>query len=535
MDDHARVNNLSRVARLAIGLAVLVASAGRAADYEVGDGKPYASVGSVPWESLEAGDTVLIHWRSSPYKEKWVIGGQGTAVAPITVRGVPGPSGQLPVIDGEDATTRVQLDYWNENRSVIKIGGSSVPPEVTPQYVVIENLDVRGARSPNTFTDDHGVARTYALNAASVHVERGEHIVIRGCIIRDSGNGLFVSSSDTRVARDILIEGNHIHGNGNLGRIYEHNVYTAAIGITYQWNRFGPLLDGAGGNNLKDRSAGLVVRYNWLEGGNRQLDLVDAEDSWQIRDDSAYSETHVYGNILIEPEAEGNKQIVHYGGDSGTTAWYRQGTLHFYHNTLVSLRSDGTTLLRLSTNSEHCDARNNILYVTGAGDSLAMLDSDGVLDLSHNWIKPGWLATFGSLGGAVNDDGTSVEGVAPGFVHPNTQDYHLLPGSACVDAATVLHSAVLPNHDVVRQYTPHPDSVPRPISGGSDDLGAFEFLPGDADGDGIVDLGDYSAFELCLLGPVTSLGPTCDRFDLDTDEDVDLRDFAGFMDVFTGG
>jgi hypothetical protein len=31
---------------------------------------------------------------------------------------------------------------------------------------------------------------------------------------------------------------------------------------------------GAGGNNLKDRSAETVIRYNMIEGGNRQRDPV---------------------------------------------------------------------------------------------------------------------------------------------------------------------------------------------------------------------------------------------------------------------
>ena len=44
-----------------------------ATTYEVGPAKPYANIGDVPWGSLQAGDTVLIHWRSTPYKEKWVI------------------------------------------------------------------------------------------------------------------------------------------------------------------------------------------------------------------------------------------------------------------------------------------------------------------------------------------------------------------------------------------------------------------------------------------------------------------------------
>ena len=41
--------------------------------------------------------------------------------------------------------------------------------------------------------------------------------------------------------RNILVEANYIHDNGNPGSIYEHNNYTAAIGITFQYNRFGPL------------------------------------------------------------------------------------------------------------------------------------------------------------------------------------------------------------------------------------------------------------------------------------------------------
>src|SRR4029079_4241587 len=119
----------------------------------------------------------------------------------------------------------------------------------------------------------------------------------------------------------------YIYDNGNVGSLFEHNNYTAAIGITFQYNRFGPLRTGCLGNNLKDRSAGLVVRYNWIESGNRQLDLVDGEDSSLIRSDPSYRQTYVYGNILIEPDAAGNRQLLHYGGDSGTTAAYRQGTL----------------------------------------------------------------------------------------------------------------------------------------------------------------------------------------------------------------
>src|SRR5206468_12324519 len=135
------------------------------------------------------------------------------------------------------------------------------------------------------------------------------------------------------------------------------------------------------------RYAGLVIRYNWIEGGNRQLDLVDGEDSSLIRNDPRYRETFVYGNVLIEPDAAGNRQIAHYGGDSGATANYRKGTLYFYNNTLVSNRTDRTTLFRASTNEETIDARNNIFYSVATGSTVSLAADSGVFNLKHNWIK----------------------------------------------------------------------------------------------------------------------------------------------------
>jgi hypothetical protein len=460
-------------AAAAVVFCALGARAAHAATYEVGPGKPYAAIGDVPWESLAAGDTVLIHWRSSAYKEKWVLCVQGTASAPVTVRGVVGPAGELPIIDGNGATTRAALNYWNGVRGVIKIGGANVPADTLPRHITLENLDIRSARPPYTFAAPDGSAQSYTNNAAAIYVEKGENITIRNCVMRDSGNGLFVGSSATEPSRDVLVERCAISENGNVGSIYEHNIYAAAIGMTFQDNFLGPLRAGASGNNLKDRSAGLVVRTNWIEGGNRQLDLVDGEDSGAIRSDPRYRETFVYGNTLVEPAGAGNRQIVHYGGDSGATASYRKGTLHFYNNTIVSTRTDRTTLLRLSTNDESCDARNNVFYVAAAGNTLSLVDGAGALSLSHNFFKPGRVACFGTLTGTIDDDGTSIEGPSPGFANEAGQDYRLAPTSPCIDAGTILDPATLPDNDVLRQYVKHRSSAARPRDAALD-LGAYE-------------------------------------------------------------
>ncbi|MFC1672073.1 polysaccharide-degrading enzyme [Planctomycetota bacterium] len=431
-------------------LCMFLAVPAYALDYEVGPKRKHKNIGDVPWESLSAGDTVLIHWRAEPYREKWVICRRGTKAKPITVRGVPGPKGELPVIDGRDATTRAAINFWNEDRGVIKIGGANKPADTTPAHIVVENLEVRSARPPYAFTGRKGNAK-YTKHAASLYIEKGEHITIRNCVMHDSGNGLFGCGSD------ILVEGCYLYGNGNEKSAYEHNNYTAAAGITFQYNRFGPLRKGCWGSNLKDRSAGLVVRYNWIEGGNRQLDLVDGEDkSGRLSRDPRYRTTFVYGNVLIEPDGDGNSQIVHYGGDSKRTEWYRKGTLYFYNNTVISRRKDNTTLFRLSTNEEKVDCRNNIVHVAASGNRLALTAGRGVVDLSRNWMKPKWRTTFEkTFEGKLNDDKTGIAGDSPRFVNERDGDYHLRTDSLCRGAGSKLHPGVSPDHDVRLEYVTH--------------------------------------------------------------------------------
>jgi hypothetical protein len=505
-----------------------------ATTFEVGPGKQYASIGAVSWETLQPGDLVLIYWRSTPYNEKWVICRQGTASQPITVRGVPGPAGQLPVIDGNGATTRTQLNYWNEVRGLLKIGGANVPADTTPQYIVIENLEFQTARPPYAFTAANGSTQSYVNNAAAIYVEKGKHITIRNNILHDAGNGLFIGSPADDPSRDFLIEGNYIYDNGNAGSAFEHNNYSAAIGIVFQYNRFGPPRAGTVGNNLKDRSAGLVVRYNWIEGGNRQLDLVDGEDSGIIVADPSYHTTLVYGNILMEPDGAGNRQMVHYGGDSGTTSGYRKGTLYMYNNTLISTRTDRTTIMRLSTNEETADFRNNIVYVTAAGNTLSLVDQDGVLNLTHNWFKPGRVSTFGTLGGTINDDGTSVTGSSPSFVNEGGQDFHLATGSAAINAGASLPAAVLAANPVVRQYVKHQAGEARPVSGALD-IGAYEFAPAtsrcDLNLDSVVNDSDVQQLVSIVTGAVTAPPGTGD---LNRDGAVNVLDAQLLINTVLG-
>ena len=460
---------------LVLCLCVVYGVEAFSATYRVGPSQKLSSLGEVPWESLQPGDQVEIYWRPQPYREKFVICRSGTAEAPIIVRGVSGAGGERPVIDGENATTRKQLQYWGDVRGVIKIGGAVNPPDSMPRYIVLDNLDIRGGRPPFSFTAGNGEKKDYRKNAAAIYVEKADHLTIRNCTIHDSGNGLFVSSNNDQASTDILVEGCYIFDNGNPKSGYEHNVYTEAIGIAFQFNHFGPLRVGCIGNNLKDRSAGTVIRYNWIEAGNNVLDLVEGEDSVFVRKSPLYSKTMVYGNVIIKHEGLHN-YIVHFGGDSGQASLLRKGTLYFCNNTIISQRKYNAAVFRLSSNDAKVDCRNNIFYGPGHDKPFVFMVDKGVVTFTHNWAQEGSqpFTTKNPGRGKFLDDKTSIYGHSPDFVNERTGDFHLSANSSCRDAGAKISSDILPEHEVLREYVKHRRSDSRGKDG-KIDIGAFEF------------------------------------------------------------
>ena len=62
------------------------------------------------------------------------------------------------------------------------------------------------------------------------------------------------------------------------------------------------------------------------------------------------------------------------------------------------------------------------------------------------------------------------------------------------------------------------------------DMGIYEFGIGDLDCDRVVDLTDFAQWAACMTGPDN--GPyleSCEAFDFNADNDVDVHDFSGFQ------
>jgi hypothetical protein len=436
--------------------------------YEVGENKTYINISDVPWESISAGDSVLIYLKASAYKEKWAITNPGTKTNPIVIKGISDSTGEKPVIDGRDATTSTKLNFWNEERGIIKIGGSNVPKDTTPENIIIENLDITSGRPPYSFTGRNGLTN-YIENCAAIYIEKGNHILIKDCILHDCGNGLFVSSSSS----DIIVQGNYIYDNGIENSIYEHNNYTEASGIIFQFNRFGPLRTGCLGNNLKDRSAGTIIRYNLIEAGNRQLDLVDA-GSVTLLNDTSYRKTYVYGNILIEYDDSGNNQIVHYGGDSGDTTKYRNGTLYFYNNTVISYRAGWTTLFRLSNDGENVECFNNIIYTPLSSNGLALLlDNGGIVNVNNNFLSQGWVNSHTTTDANISEN-NNIEDTDPLFKDTTNFNFELSENSPCINAGRNPDDVVPSIYYPLFEYSPDSSFQKRTITVAID-IGAYEY------------------------------------------------------------
>lgn len=468
---------------------------GSGTDYAVGPGQAYATPSDVPFESLVAGDTVRIFYKAGGYHDKLMIAGVGTSDQPIRVCGVAGPNGELPRIDGDGATTRPTLDFpftGHQVRGLIIIGHAhDAPYAQTPSYIVLEGLEITGASPEHQFTDKSGATATYSDPAAGVFVQRAAHLVIRGCDIHDNNNGIFSGTGGgEELTTDLLIESNHIHSNGSLTDYYEHNVYNEVSGVVYQFNWMGsPRAGNAGavlGANIKDRGAGVVIRYNFMEDGAHMLDLVDAQEAQGTTVPmQSFHETFVYGNVFVRGPAFSGSMI-HYGGDSGITENYRKGTLYFFQNTVVVENAqyddyEAAAIFELSTNDEHLVSRNNVYFTaapTTATKPVVLLGprdsvTSGIASLSHDWLRDGitpYKQISGDWQGEV--DGFATTGSDPGFSDPAAEEFAPEAGSALADAGMVLSGEIPAGHEVVFQYAKVQSGEPRDDTS-APTLGAF--------------------------------------------------------------
>ena len=457
--------------------ALLFAATAWAADYHVGPGQSYTMIGQVPWYALQAGDTVYIHYQSTPYREKFLISGQGTPAAWIRVIGVPGPNGELPVISGNGATTSKNNHYrWQDATGgsaiqwdgVIQIAVQADNPNGTsaslPAYIEVSGLQVQDARPSYSFTAENGTVAKYDSFAACIYSRSAKHILIDNNVMTNCGLGFYNWTGDGTsggntwwdgVQVDTTLRGNYFYNNGTPGSYTEHQTYTESLGVTLEYNKFGPQTSGSLGSQLKDRSAGTVIRYNYIQQSPAgwDMDLVEPQNGWPALGPSpTYSQAFVYGNTIVNTGVY-DPNYIHWNEDQMDgqgRAEMAAGRLFFYDNTIVTVANQSDmssfTLFNVTWGAYEChppdpgiiDVRNNIFAVLprtpGAAIPQQTFGYCGAENFNFgvNWVSPGWTVHGASAAGTANLISPSDNN--PGFVN-GALDVHLAPGSSAIGKA----------------------------------------------------------------------------------------------------
>jgi Right handed beta helix region len=361
------------------GLLFAVVTTIPAAVYDVGPGKPYATIGAVP--GLVAGDTVNIHPGTYNEVKKWTI--SGSSGSPITIRGV---GATRPLID---ATGKDVSGSGSIPRGVFQIHGS---------HVVVEHLEFANARNGN--------------NGAGIRITGGAtNVTIRNCRIRDNDMGVMSDTSDA-----VLIDGCEIDHNGTSSFSgYSHNLYLGGTGITIRGCH---IHDAVEGQNVKSRAHFTALLYNRIENSqDGEVGLVDAADTT-----SANSHAVLIGNVIIAKNRGSgwnNSRFVLFGAESGSA---HNGTLYFINNTCIA-GATSNTFLTISHADADLVARNNVFV---GSTNLASLTAGASAIGSGNWAPTGASIPAGITG--------TLTGAAPGFV--SGSDLHLATGSPCIDLGT---------------------------------------------------------------------------------------------------
>jgi hypothetical protein len=311
---------------------------------------------------------------------------------------------------------------------------------ISAANATIENFELSGA----------AISQTAGNNGAGIR-HQGGNLTVRNCYIHDNQDGI-LGAPPTDGTGDVLIEGSEFANNG-AGDGYSHNMYLnhyASFTLRYSYSHGASV-----GHLVKTRAYVNSILYD------RITDEAGTTASYEI-DIPNGGTSYVIGNLIEQSAASQNPTIVT-SGEEGTS----NPDQHFYfvNNTVVNDRSGGTFLNLASGTTALIE--NNVFKGPGTITSLSGAT------LTTNW-----------------DDGQGD----PMLADVASYDYHLLPGSPCVDTGTTPGTgqggqSLVPDH----QYVHPTSSETRSIAGAAIDIGAYELGGGGGTDAGATDAGGDAA------------------------------------------
>ena len=426
--------------------------------YEVGLGKAYTTISSVPAITSWTPGTIMRIWNTdntgsnpSTYYEYFQVKNTGTPTQPVIVCGVPDVLGNLPILDGSNSVGQSDISVGAAaGYGIMSVWAGPPTPfgywqngSAGPSYVSITGLHLRHGGPLYSYTPPGGGAAVPWVGGAScVNLRSGSYIDIGGNDMDTCTNGLFTAenanSAWANITQQVTVTGNHIHASGLAGSATYHQVYFQTFYGLFQGNLVNNYLSTASGSDFKWRGVEGIFRYNYLgTGAARDFDLVENQDAAQYETFEDYLSTPGQANcnaslycqgdtaganiIAAYQESEqkdfiyGNEIFpsgvnqVHYASDNVGGMSDRNGVLYFYNNTMPGAavvfdtgeNGDGMNPIY----QQRVDARNNIFWainLTGTGSAMALDHYQTlILDATTNLFENGSMSiTTPIIGGS---------------------------------------------------------------------------------------------------------------------------------------
>lgn len=381
-------------------------------DYEVGAEKQYTTIQSTPAANTLVPGSIIRIWNTdttgqnpSIYNEYYQIHNTGSATQPMIVCGVPDSQGNLPIIDGSNATGQAGTSIYAAGYGIISVWGGGYgngspygywqSGSAGPSYVSITGLHLEHGSPIYNFTPPGGGAETpYGDGSACLSIRSGSYIDLSGNDLDTCSNSIFTAenanSAWASITQDITIMGNHIHGSGIANDFLDHQVYLQSFYLLLQGNLIDNYLSTAQGCDVKWRGVEGIFRYNYIaSGAARVFDMVDNQDAGTYIDLGAYlgwatlyydgdtagasmitayqesaQKDFVYGNLIFGSSAQ---YAIHYAEDHDSGMADRIGTLYFYNNTMDSAQvvfDTGSANGNDPIFPQRVDAQDNIFWTS---------------------------------------------------------------------------------------------------------------------------------------------------------------------------
>jgi hypothetical protein len=363
-------------------LGASLASAGAAAaTYEVGPGKPHASLKSVT-SLLQPGDIVEVQGNAT-YAGDVKLTKAGTASKKITIRGIR-VNGKRPVLSGGTNTL-----------------------EIAGNHHVIEGFEVTGGSSRCVFHRSHDVT----IRDTSVH-DCPSH----GILGAMDGSGSLTLE---------YVEVYKAGAGGTRHPIYMDTDEHAYPGAVFRMQHC-YVHQGLGGNAVKSRAERNEIYYNWIEGAYyRELELVapDGEPEGLAREDG-----DIVGNVFRK--TTGTFYTVRVGSDA--TGGSTHGRYRFVNNTFL-LAQNAKPVVEIFWGIETIEMHNNAFFRAGGGPVTILQHTDvkwaagkPLISGRNNWAPTGSTVPSQWQG--------TITGNNPGFVSLTSFDLRPAEGSPLRDA-----------------------------------------------------------------------------------------------------